>query len=212
MHWTPLFLAFVGLMGALFVGGRLAAWVAGLVTNRGDTSTAVGRASLAVPAILHSGPWALAASIGALYYAWNLSERSSFWAIMVGVTLAAVIQGVAIAINTSKPALPALQSRENIALIRRRFFWIITVIFGGVQASLLFYLLGSWTGENLLLACAVLAICLGGGYIFAWIVWQFYEAGLLSREEMRAQLEREAGAAALNSDEVAAAAGQRQNR
>jgi hypothetical protein len=200
MHWTPVLLAFAGLMTALFVGGRLAAWVAGIATNRGDTSTAEGKTALAVPALLHSGPWALAASFGALYYAWRFAERSSFWAIVCGIALAAVIQGGAIVVGTRKRAPVVTPAREDIARIRRRFFWVTTVTFGGAQAGLLFYQIGNWIGQNLLVACAVLVICLAGGYVFAWIMWQLYEARVLSRQEMDNQLQREASSAKFVSD------------
>lgn len=194
MSWTLSFLVFAGALCGMFVAARVLAWVVGLIALYKDTGFSERRVSLAVPLVLHSGPWALAASIGGLYYASRLAEPSWFWAILGGFALSAVLLAVAMALGMrTRVQSPPPLSPERLLVIRRRFFLTVSLGYGGSQAAFLL-----WSGvvglieQDLVLVLFVIAVCLGGGYVVAWFMWQWYEAKLLSREEMRRQLERDA--------------------
>jgi hypothetical protein len=69
-----------------------------------------------------------------------LAEPSWFWAILGGFTLSAVLLAVAVALGMRRRAQsPPPLSPERLLVIRRRFFWTVTLGFGGGEAVFLLW-------------------------------------------------------------------------
>jgi hypothetical protein len=197
MDWTPV--AMVG-FAAFFVGlllvSRLLSWVVGLVlVVKSSTAEGTEKAGFTLTQVfLHSGPWALALAIAALYYVAALPQAIWLWAVLGGSGLAVVVLGAGLAvaqlrqrreISASIPLTP-----ERLLKIRRRFFWGNTLFCGAFTSGWLLYLMWPQFSQSVGLVVFVICGCLSGGYVCTWFLWQFYGAALQARETARQRAEQ----------------------
>ena len=193
MDWSVPAIAFCAFFGGLLLVSSVLAWIAGFVEvfkSSGTEGRGLGLAQM----FLHSGPWSLALAIAAVYYVSYLSRPSLLWALLGGFGAAAIFLAAAVSIanwrrrhakNVVVPLTP-----ERLAKIRRRFFWLNTMYFGGTIAAVLLYQMWTTIGGGFIVF--ILSICVGGGYAFSWFMWQWYGAALQAREEARRREERHA--------------------
>ena len=190
MDWSVPLLVVGSFVGTTFVFSRVFSWVAGLVTTFGKHGVAksepISPFSL-VQVFLHSGPWLLALPIGAIYYVATLPQPVWLWAVLggFGLAVAVVLTAVALAYlrQRRKQVDPAPLTPERLAKIRRRFFLGTSVYFGGTFSVFILYQL--WSSVSATFVVFVLGVCIGGGYVFAWFMWQWYGALLEAREQAR---------------------------
>jgi hypothetical protein len=194
MDWPLLIMvAFAAFFGGILVVSRVIAWVTGLVLV--TRSSATERPGLALAQFfLHSGPWALAVAIAALYYVASLSQRTWLWAVLggFGLAVAVLVMGVVTAhLRQRRGSIaPVPLTPEHLLKIRRRFFWVTTIYFGGATSALMLYFMWPQFGQGIGLAAWIVIVCIGGGYVFSWFMWQWVGASLQAREDARRRAER----------------------
>jgi hypothetical protein len=195
MDWPAIVaVGFAAFFVGLLLVSRVLAWVAGLVLLFKSSPTQSGQAGLwAAQFCLHSGPWSLALAISALFYLASLPQLIWFWTALAGSGLAVAILVIALAIAHVKQrrgtTAPVPLTSERLAYIRRRFFWGNTIVYGGFSSAWMLYVMWAQFGQSIGLVVFIIGVCLGGGYVFTWFMWQFYGASLQARESARKRAE-----------------------
>jgi hypothetical protein len=150
--------------------------------------------SLLAQLFLHSGPWLLVVVIGAIYYVATLAEPAWLWAVLAGLGLVLALLAAAVSVaywrRQRGVTTPVPLTPERLLKIRRRFFLGTSLYFGGGMAALMLYQMWPYFGQSVGLITMVVGICLGGGYVFSWFMWQWYGAALQAREDARRRAER----------------------
>jgi hypothetical protein len=195
MDWLSVaMVAFAAFIVGMLLVSRVVAWVAGLVLVLRSPTEATEKAGLSLAQVfLHSGPWALALALAALYYVASLPQSIWLWAVLggSGFAVAVMVFAVAMAHLRQRRGIAALVplTPERLQKIRRRFFWGNMLFYGGFCSAWLLYM---WPqlGQSMGLVFFVIGVCLGGGYVFSWFMWQFYGASLQARESARQRAER----------------------
>ncbi len=192
MDWFAIAaVAFAAFIAGLQLVSRVIAWVAGLALILKSRDAGRGeQAGLSLAQLfLHSGPWSLALAIAALYYVASLSQSTWLWAVLggLGAAIAVLLTTVAVARWRQRRGIAPLVplTPERLLKIRRRFMWGTTIYFGGSVATANLYLMWAQLGQSVSLVLFIVVVCLGGGYLFSWFMWQFYGAALQARETAR---------------------------
>ena len=185
---APIFgLVFGGLMTAMVVIPRVLAWISGLMFIFQAPEPTDRRVARSLGQFfLHSGPWLLTITIGAIYYVASLSEPRWLWALIAGFGLGAALLGGAIAVayaRRRKPAQYEPVTPELFARKRRRFLWTNSFVFGGSMFLLMIY--ERMVPIDQVATVVMFGFSLGGGWLWSWFMWQFVGAELLGREERR---------------------------
>ena len=197
MNGTVALLAMGAFIGGLLVVSRTIAWVVGLWLLLHPSAPAQRQefsASLVAQLLLHSGLWSLLLALGGVYYVATYSRPAFLWAILGGFAAAFAVLAFAIILGQlrqrhARPPVPLTPQR--LLAIRRRFFWITTLFFGGGMAASMLYLTWGPASSSIVFFAVILALCLGGGWVFAWFMWQWFGAALEAAETARQRRERD---------------------
>jgi hypothetical protein len=198
MDWSiPLAVAFASFMGGLLVVSSVISWVGGLLLFFKPSGTVNDgrRSGLAiVPLLFHSGPWVLLIAVAGIYYAATSGRPEYVWAVVGGFASAIALVGAAILLGFLRRRRQNAASKaltpERLLAVRRRFFWINSVLFGvglpalvGLQSPQVF---GGDNGFVVLM----LFVSFGCGWLWSWFMWQWYGAALQAKEKARQRRER----------------------
>lgn len=138
--------------------------------------------------LLHSAPWALAIALVAGYYV-AVHPHAAWWQWALGGALAGPMMFTLLAIaglfrrvsdfDDDTPLTP-----ERLRQARKRFMWGTTLFFGLCMSLVM--LCFAWTKIHSLqllpFAVILLPMCLGGGYLFALVTWQWRSAQIEARD------------------------------
>jgi hypothetical protein len=196
MDFSIAIVAFAAFVGGLLLVSRVTAWIVGiaLALKSTDTERDGSTAPLLAQLFLHSGPWSLAISIGAIYHVASLPETIWLWVVLGGLGLAVALMAVVILVAYWRQkrgiTAPVPLTPERLLKIRRRFFWGNSLYFGGSMAAVSLYQIWTYFGQSIGFITMVVSICLGCGYGFSWFMWQWYGPALQAREDARRRAER----------------------
>ena len=196
MDWSVAIVAFVAFFGGLLLVSRVTAWISGVVLFfKPDAADRGGPAALSLVQIfLHSGLWSLLIAIAAIYYVASLADPAWLWAVVGGLSLAVALLAVVVALSYWRQhrgaATPTPLTPERLLKIRGRFFWGMSLYFGGTLAASMLYLNWQSIGHSAGLVAWVIAVCVAGGYVCSWFLWQWVGASLQAREDARRRAER----------------------
>lgn len=191
MDFSIAIVAFAAFFGGLLLVSRVTSWVAGLVVALKSTPAEPGASTAPLLALLflHSGPWSLVVVIGAIYYVASLAEPGWLWAVLGGLSSAAALLAAVVSVaywrqkrGATAPASGPL-TPERLLQIRRRFFWGISLSFGGAVAAFMLYQMWPYFSQSVGLVAVVVGICLSAGFVFSWFMWQWHGAELQARED-----------------------------
>lgn len=199
MDWSiPLAVAFASFMGGLLVISSVTSWVGGLLLFFKPSATASDgrRSGLAiVPILFHSGPWVLLIAVAGIYYVATSGRPEYLWAVIGGLASAIALIGAAILVGLLRrrrqKSAPQALTPERLLAIRRRFFWINSLLFGiglpalvGLQSPQVF------GGDNGFVVIMFFG-SFGCGWLWSWFMWQWYGAVLKANEKARQRRERD---------------------
>lgn len=199
MDRSILILAFTAsFMGGLLVASCVSSWIAGLLRFFKPPTPADGsrRSGLAVvPLLLHSGPWVLAIAVACVYYAATSPRAAYLWAVVGGLSLAIALVGAATLLGLLRrrrsESAPRALTPERLLAIRRRFFWINSLLFAfGLPALFAFQSPHLFGNDNGFLVI-VFAASFAGGWLWSWFMWQWYGAVLQANDKARQRRERD---------------------
>ncbi len=194
MNFPVLALAFCGFLGGTLVISRTLRCAIGLREVPPPSAVADGRTihrPWPVVVFLHSGPWVLALAIGAVWYVASLSRPELLWALVGGLGVAvAIIVGVAVAGSAStqrQPAPPVPLTPERLARKRREFF-LLTIAFWSITQTAGMAMMYWATLDRDYVIVILTALCSPlGGWMFAWVMWQWIGTSLEVAEKKRRQ-------------------------
>lgn len=190
---TVLIALTLGFLGGSVLFAMLLRWVyavaSAVIAYRRDRSHA-GSPMLIVAAIfLHSAPWALAI---AAYLAYNASSapRAQWWPwVFVGAAIGPLLIGsaglIAMVRKRGGKAEAIPLTPELVHRYKRRTLWTVSLLFGGAQSIVMWFVLWDGRATSVAFALPVVIVCMAGGYVFALVIWQWKKSQLESREHER---------------------------
>lgn len=178
-------------MVAMVAVPRVMAWIAGLVMILRTPEPIERRAARSLAQFcLHSGFWLLAIAVAAIWYVASLSQPRWLWALAGGIALGTALLAGAVVlayVRSRRPTLYTPLTPELLLKKRRRFFWINSLVFGGVSVAGMEY---QHVIRDAIDCIVIFTMGFGGGWGWSWFMWQFVSAQLLAREEQRQRQEK----------------------
>ena len=185
-------LAFVyGVAAGLLVFTMVGRWIVTLVSvvqsYRANAERRSGLWGLITPSLLHSGPWALAIAAYLSYYVLSRPHAAWWFWFFSGVCIAPVVVMLAItnaARRKKKEENDVPLTPDSLNLRRKHFVWGTTLFFGGGMSALM--ISGLWATLHALgFMIFVVAVCMGAGYVFAIIMWEWKKSVLQAKDSER---------------------------
>jgi hypothetical protein len=131
----------------------------------------------------------LAIATAGVFYAASSANGLYVWVVVGGLVLAAAV--VAWATVTallrhkhSASEAPPL-TPERLLALRRRFFWRNSLVFAFVMPAVLFFQSSLDAGRDVALLFFAFIVSFGGGWLWSWIMWQWYGETLKVNEKRR---------------------------